>query len=63
MSTIRDWVIQVRYPYTAGVITVIWSGTALFAVIVPKAHVEVLVVCVALTTLLIARIGFSTGSR
>lgn len=63
MNEIRDWVIQVRYPYTAGVIAVIWVGTALFAIIVPAAPVEILVSTVAVVTLLIASVGFSSKSR
>ncbi len=63
MNGLREWVVQVRYPYTAGVIAVVWLGTALFAIIVPTAPVEVLISIVALTTLLIASIGFSSKSH
>ena len=31
MSSLKEWVIQLRYPYTAGVIAVMWIGTALLA--------------------------------
>lgn len=63
MNGIREWVVQVRYPYTAAVIAVVWVGTALFAIIVPSAPVEILVSTVAAVTLLIASVGFSSKSR
>lgn len=58
MNSLREWVLQVRYPYTAGFIAVIWIGTALFVLLSPKAPTELLVGCVAVATLIIASIGF-----
>lgn len=58
MNSLREWILQVRYPYTAGFIAVIWIGTALFVVLSPAAPVEALVGFVAIATLIIALIGF-----
>ncbi len=59
MSNIKDWLIQIGYPYTAGVIVVIWIGTAVFSFIEPDAPLDVLIGLVALATLMIAAMGFS----
>ena len=45
-NSLKEWVIQLRYPYTAGVIAVMWLGTAVLAVIRPYAPVEVLILLV-----------------
>jgi len=61
MSNLKEWVIQLRYPYTAGVIAIIWIGAALLAIIRPEVSAEVLISLVALATLVVAFIGFSSG--
>ena len=63
MSDLKEWVIQLRYPYTAGVIAVIWLGTAVLAVIRPEASIETLIVLVAAATIIIALVGFSSSRR
>lgn len=59
MSTIREWVIHIRYPYTAGIIAVIWIGSAIFAWLRPEVHPELFVGGAGIATLIIASIGFS----
>jgi hypothetical protein len=63
MSDLKEWVIQLRYPYTAGVIAVIWLGTAVLAVIRPEASIETLIVLAAAATIIIALVGFSSSRR
>lgn len=63
MSSFKEWVIQLRYPYTAGVIAVVWVGTALFALIRHDAPIEMFVSISAGTTILVALTGFSSGKR
>jgi len=63
MSTLKEWVMQMRYPYTAGVIALIWIGSALLAIIRPEVSAQVLISLVALATLIIAVTGFSSGRR
>ncbi len=63
MSDLKEWVIQLRYPYTAGVIAVIWLGTAVLAVIRPEDSIETLIVLAAAATIIIALVGFSIRPR
>ncbi|QQS69804.1 hypothetical protein IPP75_01545 [Candidatus Saccharibacteria bacterium] len=63
MSDLKEWVIQLRYPYTAGVIAVIWLGTAVLAVIRPEDSIETLIVLAAAATIIIALVGFSSSRR
>ena len=63
MNDLKEWVIQLRYPYTAGVIAVMWLGSASLAIIRPEASVTVLVLLVALATLVVALVGFSSSRR
>jgi hypothetical protein len=36
MKQLQQWVMQVRYPYAAGIIAVMWIGTAIFAYLKPR---------------------------
>lgn len=62
-SQLKEWVIQLRYPYTAGVIATMWIGIALLAIIRPEVSAQVLISMTALATLIVAFIGFSAGKR
>ena len=59
MSTFKNWVVQLRYPYTAGVIAIMWIGGALLVIIRPEISGQVLLSLVALATLIVAAVGFS----
>ena len=59
MSTLKTWVVQLRYPYTAGVIAIMWIGGALLVIIRPEISGQVLLSLVALATLIVAAVGFS----
>lgn len=63
MSSMKKWIVQLRYPYTAGVITVMWLGSAMLAILRPEIALDVLVMLVACATLIIAVIGFSSPRR
>lgn len=63
MNDLKEWVIQLRYPYTAGVIAVMWLGSASLAIIRPEVSVTVLILLVALATLVVALVGFSSSRR
>ena len=43
MKQLQQWVMQVRYPYAAGIIAVMWIGTAIFAYLKPDVPLEFLV--------------------
>lgn len=60
MSSLKEWVIQLRYPYTAGVIAVMWIGAALLAIIRPEVSAQVLISLVAVATMIVALVGFSS---
>ncbi len=62
-NSLKEWVIQLRYPYTAGVIAVMWLGSAGLAIIRPEIPTEALIALVAAATLVIAYVGFSGGRR
>lgn len=63
MSDLKEWVVQLRYPYTAGVIAVIWIGSAILAAIRPEISIVLLVSMVAVATVIVATVGFSSGRR
>ncbi len=62
-NSLKEWIIQLRYPYTAGVIAVMWLGTAALVCIRPNESTEMLVVLTALATIIVALVGFSSGRR
>lgn len=59
MKQLQQWVMQVRYPYAAGIITVMWIGTAIFAYLKPDVSLEFLVGSLAVSTIIIAITGLS----
>ena len=63
MNTLKEWVIQLRYPYTAGVIALMWIGSALLAIIRSEISGQVLISMVAVATIIVAAVGFSSNSR
>jgi len=63
MSSLKEWVIQLRYPYTAGVIAVVWVGTAFLVMLRADAPVEIIIGINSIATIIIALIGFSRGKR
>ncbi|MCA9325545.1 hypothetical protein KDA23_05805 [Candidatus Saccharibacteria bacterium] len=63
MSNLKQWVLQMRYPYTAGVIALIWIGSALLAIIRPEIPAHILLLLVATATLIIAIVGFTAPNR
>jgi hypothetical protein len=63
MSTLKEWIIQLRYPYTAGVIALMWIGSALLAIIRSGISGQLLISLVAVATLIVAAVGFSSANR
>jgi hypothetical protein len=63
MNTLKEWVIQLRYPYTAGVIALMWIGSALLAIIRPEISGQLLISLVAIATIIVAAVGFSSSNR
>lgn len=63
MSSLKEWIVQLRYPYTAGVIAVVWIGTALLVMFRHDAPVELFIGINSITTIIVALIGFSGSKR
>ncbi len=63
MSNLKALLLQIRYPYTAGVLALLWLSTALLLVIEPSLPLKELVVLVALASCFVAVIGFSNPKR
>lgn len=63
MSDFTNLVFQVRYPYTAAVIAIVWLGTATLLAITPNLPVQQFVIINSIATLIIAAIGFSSPRR
>lgn len=59
---LKDFVLFVKYPYTAGVIAVIWIGSAILIAIDTDLPVLNIIVINCVVTYLIALIGFR-GSK
>jgi hypothetical protein len=60
MSSIKEWVLQVRYPYAAAVIAIMWVGTAIFVFLSPPVPLEPIIGLLSLATLFVAVVGFTS---
>jgi hypothetical protein len=63
MSDFTNLVFQVRYPYTAAVIAIVWLGTATLMAITPELPIEQFVIVNSFATILIAALGFTSPRR
>ncbi len=63
MSEFTNLIFQVRYPYTAGVIAIIWLGSATLLAITPTLPLQQIVIINSVATIVIAAVGFSTPRR
>jgi hypothetical protein len=63
MSEFTNLVFQVRYPYTAAVVAIVWLGTASLLAIMPGLPVQQFVIINSFATLIIAAIGFTSPRR
>jgi hypothetical protein len=63
MSDFTNLVFQVRYPYTAAVIAIIWLGTAILLAITPSLPIQQFVIINSIATIGIAAIGFTSPRR
>ena len=56
----KSLILHIKYPYTALVITIIWIGTAIIIGLQPAPQAEFLIITTAITSLIIATVGFSS---
>ena len=57
---IKSFLLHIKYPYTAAIISVMWIGIAIIIGLQQNPEVEILVAAVAIASLIIAVIGFSS---
>jgi uncharacterized protein (DUF983 family) len=55
---IKDFILFIKYPYTAGIIGTIWLGTAAFLAIEPEMPTAQVVLVTMAATVIIALVGF-----
>lgn len=61
-SPLKDMVLFVKYPYTAGIIATMWLGTAAFIAIDRGLDIVVLVGITMVVSAIIALMGFAGGN-
>lgn len=54
---------HIKYPYTAGIIAMVWIGMAIILNLNNGANFELLVLLTAITSLVIAVIGFASPKK
>ena len=59
----KDFVLFVKYPYTAGIIGMLWMSAAAFLLIDNKLDVVFIVGVTMLASIIIGTIGFSGGKE
>ncbi|HEY8109201.1 MAG TPA: hypothetical protein VIF43_04300 [Patescibacteria group bacterium] len=55
---LKDFILFIKYPYTAGVISAVWIGTAILIGIDPDLPILKMVIINCIVTYLVALIGF-----
>ena len=60
---IKDFVLFVKYPYTAGIIATMWLGTAAFIMIDRSLDVVMIVGITMFASAIVALVGFSGGKE
>jgi hypothetical protein len=63
MAKMKELVLQVRYPYAAGVIAAIWIGTALLVAVNNSLPLAQLIIANSVASIIIAVVGFSPPKR
>ena len=63
MSDFTSLIFQVRYPYTAAVVAIVWLGTATLLAINPELPIQQFVIINSIATIIIAAIGFTSPRR
>jgi hypothetical protein len=54
---------HIKYPYTAGIIAMMWIGIAIILMLNSGAYFEILIVLTAAISLVVAAIGFSSPKK
>ena len=56
---LKDFLLFIKYPYTAGIIAVIWIGSVIMVALADNLSLIEVIIIDLVATLLIALIGFS----
>ena len=56
---LKDFLLFIKYPYTGGIIAVIWIGSVIMVALADNLHLIEVIIIDLIATLLIALIGFS----
>jgi hypothetical protein len=62
-NRLKELVLQIRYPYTAATISIIWIGTAFLIAINESLPVTQMVILDSIASIVIALIGFPHQKR
>jgi len=60
---LKELLLFIKYPYTAGVIATIWLGTAVLMAIDHNLPVTNMVIIVMIVSVIIAGVGFTGGKE
>ena len=55
---VREFLLFIKYPYTAGIISVVWLGSAALLAIEPELDIVQIMATSLLVTIIIAALGF-----
>lgn len=59
---LKEFILFIKYPYTAGVIATMWLGTAVLLAISQDLPIVIMMIIVMLSSVVIAAVGF-TGKK
>lgn len=59
----KSLIAHIKYPYTAGIIAIMWLGIAIILGLTGGANFEILVIATACISLVVAMIGFSSPKK
>ena len=62
-SFTKSLLAHIKYPYTAGIIAVMWIGMAVILAMNGGADFEILILSTAATSLVIAALGFASPKK
>ena len=55
---LRDFLLFIKYPYTAGIIAIVWIGSAIFLILADDLNLIHVAMIDLVTTIIIAYFGF-----
>ena len=59
----KNFLLHIKYPYTALIITIMWLGITLTIWLQGETHADLLIILTAILSIVIALIGFSSPKK